>query len=489
MADKSITIQKVVEMLFSGKEYEVASASDGETALSEAQRAAPDVVLVDVDLPRIDGYTLSARLKKDSKLAAVPVILMMSRDDVYDADKGRQAMIGDTIVKPFESQELIGKVKKALSGAAPRSAAAAPPQPAPAPPRPAAPVAPPAAKTPTPSPAPAKPKPAPPADIFDIISEAPTQADLARAAAPEKDESVYEVEPVVEMEEAEETHLRDAATALPTGARAVEEMRAGLGLAGKKAPAAPETIFEEFDLGPEIEHKQAPVAKAPVAPAPVSRSAAPIQEPTLSESEVRRIAEDAVAKMAKEAFAKLQPPTVSDEMLRALVEEKVSALAKDAFSKLPAAQPQALSASDLWSVAEEAVAKIAKEHLAQAAPAGAQPVVNEHILKGLVEEAVSKTLKREMERAPSVGQAPSLPAAELRSIAETTIARMSADLFKNMPLPKISDETVKKGVEDAIWKIAREVAREVIGEVAWEVIPPLAENLIKAEIERLKAET
>ena len=59
LADKSITIQKVVEMLFSGREYEVVCVSDGENALSEASRVAPDVVLADVDLPRIDGYNFS----------------------------------------------------------------------------------------------------------------------------------------------------------------------------------------------------------------------------------------------------------------------------------------------------------------------------------------------------------------------------------------------------------------------------------------------
>ena len=67
LADKSITIQKVVEMLFSGREYEVSCASDGETALNEAGRTLPDVVLADVDLPRIDGYSFSARLKQSSR--------------------------------------------------------------------------------------------------------------------------------------------------------------------------------------------------------------------------------------------------------------------------------------------------------------------------------------------------------------------------------------------------------------------------------------
>ncbi|HET6364380.1 MAG TPA: response regulator, partial [Nitrospirota bacterium] len=84
LADKSITIQKVVEMLFSGREYEVVCVSDGENALSEASRVAPDVVLADVDLPRIDGYNFAARIKQIPALAQTPVILMMSRDDVYN---------------------------------------------------------------------------------------------------------------------------------------------------------------------------------------------------------------------------------------------------------------------------------------------------------------------------------------------------------------------------------------------------------------------
>ena len=126
LADKSITIQKVVEMLFSGKEYEVMCVSDGDTALGEASRIVPDVILADVDLPRIDGYRFAGRLKETPALAKVPVILMLSRDDVYDAGKGKQAGIVDNIAKPFESQDLIGKVKKALTGVP----AGAPPSPA-----------------------------------------------------------------------------------------------------------------------------------------------------------------------------------------------------------------------------------------------------------------------------------------------------------------------------------------------------------------------
>jgi hypothetical protein len=68
---------------------------------------------------------------------------------------------------------------------------------------------------------------------------------------------------------------------------------------------------------------------------------------------------------------------------------------------------------------------------------------------------------------------------------------MALNVFKDMapPIPKISEDTVRRGIEDAVETIVREIARDVIERVAWEVIPQMAEVLITAEIERLKAET
>jgi CheY-like chemotaxis protein len=330
LADKSITIQKVVEMLFSGRDYEIVCASDGDSALDEAARVLPDVVLVDLDLPGIDGYTLATRLKQTPQLARIPVILMMSRDDVFDGARATAAGILDHIAKPFESQDLIGKVKKALAAEPQRFAEPASP-----------------AKTvavPASTPAPAKPKPSAPADIFDIISEAPTQEELVRASAPVEEESVYEVEPVVEE---------------------VDQPR---------EEVQPEIAFASRERAPE-DRQQA---------------------------------------------SRLKSPMPSDEALRSMV--------------------------------EETVAKLAKEALDKAIPAP-------------------------------------MPREELRRMAEETVSRMAQDVFKGMtpPVPKISPETVRRGIEEAVMTIAREIAQDVIEKVAWDVIPQLAEVLIKEEIERLKA--
>jgi CheY-like chemotaxis protein len=342
LADKSITIQKVVEMLFSGKDYEVLCVSDGETALNEASRVVPDVILADIDLPRIDGYTFAARLKQVPLLAQTPVILMMSRDDVFDQAKTRQASIVDHIAKPFESQELISKVKKAVTvapprlsepaPAAPRPAAAKPQAPAGAPPRPAAPASP-----------GARPKQAPPSDIFDIIKDAPSGTDLKRPAA-RREEDVYEVEPVVEVEE---QLPRDIPGALPVGKRAVEEMREGLGLSGKSAPDEQEIVsFESLDMATKNANEYAP----PRRPEPPRTQPA---MPPLHE------AREYVPPPSREA-ARLSIGS-SDAKLSAIAEEVVSRVASEYFKNAPSKRDPQLSEEATQSAIEESASKIIRQ--------------------------------------------------------------------------------------------------------------------------------
>lgn len=312
LADKSITIQKVVEMLFSGREYEVTSAGDGESALIEADRVGPDVVLADVDLPRIDGYTFASRLRQKPARSKTPVILMLSRDDVYDAARGAQAGIVDHIQKPFESQELIGKVKKAVSAPPPRTA-----EPAPAT-RPVAPATPQAQAPKTVSPA--KPRASVPADIFDIINEAPAPS-AVRSPAPQ-DESIFEVEPVVEVEE---SFPREAERALPTGRKAVEEIRAGLGLGAGTPPAEPElTSFDTLDAAAQSAEEYSPLQRRtePVPSAWTPPTAAPAAAPSaVSEEMLRSMAEETVSRIAREVLERVAWEVIPDMAERMIREE------------------------------------------------------------------------------------------------------------------------------------------------------------------------
>jgi CheY-like chemotaxis protein len=386
LADKSITIQKVVEMLFSGKEYEVICASDGESALAEASRMMPNVVLADVDLPRVDGYSFSARLRQNPALAKTPVILMLSRDDVYDAAKGTQTGIVDSISKPFESQELIGKVKKALAGAPAEPTGQAPFRPAPA------------AQPKQAPPPPPGPKPAVPTNIFDIIEEAPARSDIPPAAA--APESLFEVEPEVEVEaevieepprpagamkpgpqpELTMPPLRSAAREqaeqrpvpgirkpvpappagpseeqlfgvhvveplapeaekiLPFGDKAVAEMREGLGLGNEQAAEAlrPEIVsFESLDAASRSAEEYAPPAGLePLSgPAPSAEPAFPAFTPPPGAREIpddllRSVAREAVERIVRDVVEKVAWEVIPD-LAERLIREEIERLKKE----------------------------------------------------------------------------------------------------------------------------------------------------------------
>ncbi len=447
LADKSITIQKVVEMLFSGREYEVICVSDGEAALHEVERAVPSVVLADVDLPRVDGYALAARLKKTPALSQIPVILMMSRDDVYDNAKGKQGGIVDKIVKPFESQELIGKVKKVLASAPPRTETPAS-KPVSLPEKPeqraTQPLFTPSASKQTPT------------SIFDIISDAPTRADLKQTAASAEDESIFEVEPVVEEIAVPAPQEEQA---LPTGARAMEEIRAGLGLTEITDEAKPEIVtFESFDT--TFEAAQPAASPLPQEHAP---SLQPVQQPALSVDDVRKLAAEAATKQVADALRNIPPP--------------------------PAQQPS-LSVDDVRKLAAEAATKQVADALRNIPPPPAQqPSLSVDDVRKLAAEIAAKQMADALRNMPPPAQQPALPMDEMRKLVAETATKLTMNALKDMPpppIPKISDETIKRGIQEAVMTVARELARGVIEQVAWEVIPQLAEHLIKEEIERLK---
>ncbi|MBI5042298.1 MAG: response regulator [Nitrospirae bacterium] len=111
LADSSITIQKVVELSLSDEGFQVTSARDGDAALKLAAEIKPDIVLADIFLPSIDGYDLCKRMKADPNLKDIPVILLVGKSEFFDMNKANLSGAADFINKPFESSELIEKVK------------------------------------------------------------------------------------------------------------------------------------------------------------------------------------------------------------------------------------------------------------------------------------------------------------------------------------------------------------------------------------------
>jgi two-component system response regulator RpaA len=118
VADDDADIVRFVEVNLRLEGFQVVTARDGQEALTKALDLQPDVVLLDVLMPRIDGYTVCARLRADDRGAAIPVILLTANFISHDREVARKAGADDFVVKPFDPCELMTRVK-ALARARP----------------------------------------------------------------------------------------------------------------------------------------------------------------------------------------------------------------------------------------------------------------------------------------------------------------------------------------------------------------------------------
>lgn len=116
LADDSVTIQKVVGIIFSNEDYELAVVDNGNAALEKAREFHPDLMLVDALMPGIDGYEVCQEIRRDPALKNTPLLLLTGAFEPFDEDKARQCGADDFISKPFDSQSLIESVKKLIAG-------------------------------------------------------------------------------------------------------------------------------------------------------------------------------------------------------------------------------------------------------------------------------------------------------------------------------------------------------------------------------------
>jgi DNA-binding response OmpR family regulator len=114
VADDDDDIVRFVEVNLRLEGFRVVTARDGQEALTKALDLQPDVILLDVLMPRIDGYTVCARLRADQRGAAIPVILLTANFISADEQVALQAGADDFVVKPFDPRELMRRVKALL---------------------------------------------------------------------------------------------------------------------------------------------------------------------------------------------------------------------------------------------------------------------------------------------------------------------------------------------------------------------------------------
>ncbi|HWA39087.1 MAG TPA: response regulator [Burkholderiales bacterium] len=110
--DDSNTIRRSAEMFLRPAGYDVILAEDGFDALAKISDHEPQVIFVDIMMPRLDGYQTCALIKQNPMLRSTPVIMLSSKDGVFDRARGRLAGSDRYLTKPFTKETLLEAVKE-----------------------------------------------------------------------------------------------------------------------------------------------------------------------------------------------------------------------------------------------------------------------------------------------------------------------------------------------------------------------------------------
>jgi twitching motility two-component system response regulator PilG len=108
--DDSNTIRRSAEIFLRQGGHEVVLAEDGFDALAKVNDHTPDLIFCDILMPRLDGYQTCAIIKRNPRFTAVPVIMLSSKDGVFDKARGRMVGSEDYLTKPFTKEQLLRAV-------------------------------------------------------------------------------------------------------------------------------------------------------------------------------------------------------------------------------------------------------------------------------------------------------------------------------------------------------------------------------------------
>src|SRR4051812_19975817 len=108
--DDSNTIRRSAEIFLRQGGHEVLLAEDGFDALAKVNDSTPDMIFCDILMPRLDGYQTCAIIKRNPRFAQVPVIMLSSKDGVFDKARGRMVGSEDYLTKPFTKEQLLRAV-------------------------------------------------------------------------------------------------------------------------------------------------------------------------------------------------------------------------------------------------------------------------------------------------------------------------------------------------------------------------------------------
>ena len=112
IVDDSATIRRSAETMLANEGFNVITAENGFEALSKVTRHRPDVIFVDIMMPRLDGYQTTAIIKNNEEFRRTPVVMLTSKDGLFDKARGRVVGSDLYLTKPFTREELLAAVRQ-----------------------------------------------------------------------------------------------------------------------------------------------------------------------------------------------------------------------------------------------------------------------------------------------------------------------------------------------------------------------------------------
>ena len=115
VVDDSITIRKVTERMLTRNNMKVITAKDGIDAVSQLQEVKPDVMLLDIEMPRMDGYEVATHVRNDSRLKDLPIIMITSRSGAKHRDKAMEIGVNKYLGKPYQEDDLMENIREVIA--------------------------------------------------------------------------------------------------------------------------------------------------------------------------------------------------------------------------------------------------------------------------------------------------------------------------------------------------------------------------------------
>ena len=107
VVDDSVTVRKVTSRLLERQGMSVMTAKDGVEAVSVLQERKPDIVLLDIEMPRMDGFEVARQIRRDERLSDLPIVMISSRTGDKHTERARELGVNRFLGKPFQENELL----------------------------------------------------------------------------------------------------------------------------------------------------------------------------------------------------------------------------------------------------------------------------------------------------------------------------------------------------------------------------------------------